>query len=140
MSIESTARMDNNKEEMIKAITGVSRESTQACEEKTDAWLGKTEACREVTHACLEKEREPTPIETEVVADRQEVPKGATEDQTGEQRLAMRHTGSEINGPRKMVGSGRSLLPSADGLPAAPSLHCSKDMSVRDRGGTAAVV
>jgi hypothetical protein len=39
----------------------------------------------------LEEEREPTPKETEVVADRQEVHKGAIEDRTGEQRLVLRH-------------------------------------------------
>jgi hypothetical protein len=46
---EMMARMDNNKEEMIKAIMGASQESTEACEDKMDAWLGKTEACGEVT-------------------------------------------------------------------------------------------
>jgi hypothetical protein len=76
---------------MIKAITGASRESTEACEGKTKALPETTKACPEVTPACLEEEKEQTPKETEVVAEQQEVPKGATEDRTGEQCLAVRH-------------------------------------------------
>jgi hypothetical protein len=57
---------------------------------KMDAWLGKTEAFLE--------EKKSAPEETEAVAESREVPKGATdeeafgatEDRTGEQRLAVR--------------------------------------------------
>jgi hypothetical protein len=64
---------------------------------KMDAWLGKTEACPEVTLAYLE-EKEPAPDEPKVVAEQQEVPEGATDEEgfgateyrTGEQCLAMR--------------------------------------------------
>jgi hypothetical protein len=77
---------------------------------KMDAWLGKTEACREVTHACLEEEREPTPIETEVVVDQQEVPNGATEDRTGELRLVLRRHRQRKKRAQVNGGSARGRL------------------------------
>jgi hypothetical protein len=48
---------------------------------ETRAWLGEMKACRGVTPACLEEE-EPTPQGTEAVAKSQEVPEGATGEET----------------------------------------------------------
>jgi hypothetical protein len=70
---EMKATIRSGQEELIKAITGVSRESTEACEEKTKALPETTEACPEVTHACLEGEKESTPKETDAVEEPQEV-------------------------------------------------------------------
>jgi hypothetical protein len=95
-NLEATLR--SGHEEMIKAITGASQESTEACEEKTKALPETTEACPEVTPACLKEEKKPAAEETEAVAESREVPKGGTdkemsagtEDRTGEQRLVVR--------------------------------------------------
>jgi hypothetical protein len=111
---EMMNKMDNNKEEMIKAIMGASRELTEACDGKTKALLEATEACPEVTHAWLKEERESTPKEMDAVEEPQVLPKGATDeeefgatkDQTGEQRLAVRRRrerkkrAQEKGGPR----------------------------------------
>jgi hypothetical protein len=115
MMARMEAMMDNNKEEMIKAITEASRESTKACEENTKALLETTEACPEVTQACLEEEKEQAPGETEAMEKYWEVPEGAadeekfgaTKDRAGELRLAVRRhrqrrkRAQENGGPRQ---------------------------------------
>jgi hypothetical protein len=132
---------------MIKAITGASRESTEDCEEKVKALPETTEACPEVTPACLEEEKEPAPEVTKAVAETAEVPEGATdeetigvnEDRSRNLRLAVRCRG-RLKTRTKCDGRLRQVCAAAvDGRPVVLSLHCSKDMSVRDRGGTAAV-
>jgi hypothetical protein len=98
MMAEIKATIKSGHEEMIKSITGASRESTEACEEKTKALLEMTEACPEVTPACLEEEKEQAPERTEAMEKSWEVPEGAadeekfraTEDRAGELRLAVR--------------------------------------------------
>jgi hypothetical protein len=133
---ELMAKIEAGLRAIIKENLRKMEEKKRAAEE-TKALPETTEACPEVTHACLEQETEPTPKETEVVTESREVPEGrtdeitsaGTEDRAAEQRLAVRRHRQ----PRKMVGPGRSLLPSADGLPAAPSLHCSRGMSAGDR-------
>jgi hypothetical protein len=106
---------------MIKAITRVSRESTEACEEKTKALPEKTEACPEVKHAWLEGEKESTPKETDAVEEPQVVLEGATdekefgatEDRAGELRLAARRRRqrkklAQVNGePRQRFAANR---------------------------------
>jgi hypothetical protein len=95
---EMKATIRSGQKEMINAITGASRESTVACEDKTKALPETTVACPEVTHACLEEEKESTPKETDAVEEPQEVSEGGTDEETnagtanrtGEQRLAVR--------------------------------------------------
>jgi hypothetical protein len=136
--------------EMIKAEMKAKHQKMMA---KMDAWLGETksspgamEACEERTEACLEEEKEPAPEETEAVAEARKVPEGATdeetrggtEDRTGEQRLAVRRHSQQKKRAQVNNGPGRSLPPPADGLPAAPSLHCTRDMFVRYQAGYSA--
>jgi hypothetical protein len=113
------ARMDADKAE-LKAERKADHEEMMAGLKSLNvtlsAWLEKTHACleeskeaapeetevvaepQEVLDGEMEVEEEPTPEETEVVVESREVPKGGTdeetsegtEDQTGEQRLAMR--------------------------------------------------
>jgi hypothetical protein len=79
---------------------------------KMDAWLEKTDAC-------LEKE-EPAPEEPKAVAETEEVPEGATdeeaigvtEDRSRNLRLAV-----GCRGPNVMVGWGKCLPPPSDGRP-----------------------
>jgi hypothetical protein len=73
------------------------------------------------TRACLEEEKKPVPEETEAVAESREVPEGATyeetsggtEDQTGEQRLAVRRHRQQKkraqvdDGPRQKFATAR---------------------------------
>jgi hypothetical protein len=61
------AKMDDNQEEIIKAITGACRGAPEACGRKTEAFLEKKKSA---------------PEETEVVAEPQEVPEGATDEET----------------------------------------------------------
>jgi hypothetical protein len=93
MMARMEAKMDNNKEKMKYAINSLRSALGWAIKTRVEM-----KACRELTHACLEEEKEPTPEETEAVEKPQEVPEGATdeetsgctEDRTGEQRLAVR--------------------------------------------------
>jgi hypothetical protein len=107
---------------------------------KMDAWLGKTEACREVTHACLEEEREPTPKETEVVAEWQEVPKGATEDRAGDLRPAVRRhrqrkkRAQENGGPRQKFAAFRGQF-TRRAVPALLKGHVRKGPRKNRRSG-----
>jgi hypothetical protein len=95
---ETKATIRSGQEEMIKAITGASRESKEACEEKTKALPETTEACPEMTPGCLEEEKEQAPEEIEAMEKSWEVPEGAadeekfgaTVDRAGELRLAVR--------------------------------------------------
>jgi hypothetical protein len=68
------AKTDANQKEM----KGFLASRIYANEEKTDAevraWRKETRACQEATEACLES-KEPTSVETESVAEHQEVPK-----------------------------------------------------------------
>jgi hypothetical protein len=68
MDEEMGAIMDTYYEKMMAIIKETFREAT--------------EACRAVTPACLEEEKESAPEETEAVAEPQEVPEGATEEET----------------------------------------------------------
>jgi hypothetical protein len=116
---EMKATIRSGHEEMIKAITGASPESTEACEEKTKALPETTEACPEVTPACLEEKKEPAPEEPKAVAETEEVPEGATdeekfgatEDRAGELRLVLRRhrqrkkRAQENGGPRQKFAS-----------------------------------
>jgi hypothetical protein len=125
------ATIRRGQEEMIKAITGASRESTEACEEKvkalpetTEAYPETTEACPEVTPACLRGEKESAPEKPESVAEPKEVPERATEqetgqaaeDQTGELRLAVRchrqrrKRAQEHGGPRQKFAAFRGRV------------------------------
>jgi hypothetical protein len=72
------AKMDDMKSSQHEMLAGLKKMNA-----KMDAWLGKTEVC-------LEEEREPTPKETDVVVDRQEVHKEGTEDRAGDLRLVKR--------------------------------------------------
>jgi hypothetical protein len=78
---EMKATIRSGQEEIIKGITGACRESTEVYLEKTKALPETTEACPVKTRACLEK-KEPTPEETEAVEEPQEVPEGATGEET----------------------------------------------------------
>jgi hypothetical protein len=81
-------KMDSNQERTdanLKALKADQREMKA----ELKAWLGEMKACREateacegVTHACLEERKEPAPKETEVVAEPEEVPEGATDAET----------------------------------------------------------
>jgi hypothetical protein len=106
--MKPTIRSD--REEMIKAITGASREATEACGEKTKALPGTMEACPVKMEACLEKES--ASEATEVVEESREVPEGATdekafgatEDRAGEHRLAVRHHRQQKKRPQVSDG------------------------------------
>jgi hypothetical protein len=90
---EMTATIKSDQDEMIKAQacreatefclekTMALPETTEACEEKTMALPETTEACPVKTRAFLEK-KEPTPEEAQAVAKPQEVPEGATGEET----------------------------------------------------------
>jgi hypothetical protein len=142
------ATIRSGQEEMIKAITGVSRESTEACEEKTKPLPETTEACPEVTHACLEEEKESTPKETDAMEEPQEVPEGATdeekfgatEDQAGDLHLAVRHhrqrkkRAQENGGPRQKFAVFRGRL-THRAVPALLKGHVRKGPRKNRRSG-----
>jgi hypothetical protein len=69
----SQEEMKANNQEMM---AGLKRLNATA-----DTWLGETKAWQGVMHACLEK-KVSTPEETEAVAEPQEVPEGATDEET----------------------------------------------------------
>jgi hypothetical protein len=133
------AEMKADQEETIKAITGASRESTEACEGNTKALPETTEACPEVTPACLEEEKEQAPEETEATEKSWEVPEGAadeekfgaTEDRAGELRLAARRhrqskkRAQENGGPRQKFAAFRGLFTSR-AVPALLKGHVRK--------------
>jgi hypothetical protein len=135
---EMKATIKSGQEEMIKAITGASRESTEACEEKTKALPKMTEACPMKTRACMEEE-ESAPEETQAVAESREVPKGGTdeemsggaEDRTGEQCLALRHhrqwkKRAQVNGgPGQKFATARGRFTRC-AVPALPKGHVRK--------------
>jgi hypothetical protein len=143
---EMMATMRRGEEEMIKAITGASQESTEACEVKVKALPEKTEACPEVTHACLEEEKEPAPEESESVAEPEEVPERTTEqetgqvaeDRTGELRLAIkrrrqRKKRAQIDGePRQKFAAFRGWL-TRRAVPATRKGHVRKGPGKRCR-------
>jgi hypothetical protein len=87
--------------ESIKTEMKANHRNMDACLGETKALPETAEACRVKTHACLEEEEKPAPEETEVVAKPQEVPEGATEqetigvieDRSGNLRLAVRCRG-----------------------------------------------
>jgi hypothetical protein len=125
----------------LKAMTEVNRVKTAA---KMVAWLREMKAitgiCEEKTEAFLEK-KESALEPREVVAESQGVPEGATdqetigitEDRYGDQRLAVRRRRQRKRRAQIEVSPGRSLLPSADGLPAVLFLQCARGISTGDR-------
>jgi hypothetical protein len=68
--------------ESIKTEIKSNHQKMDACLGETKALPETTEACPVKTHACLEEEEKPAPEEKEVVAKPQEVPEGATEQET----------------------------------------------------------
>jgi hypothetical protein len=145
---EMKATIRSGQEEMIKAITGVSRKSTEACEEMTKALPETTEACPEVTHACLEEEKESTPKETDAVEEPQEFPEGvtdeekfgATKDRAGELRLAVRRhrqrkkRAQENSGPRQKFAAFRRWF-TRRAVPALLKGHVRKGSRRNRRSG-----
>jgi hypothetical protein len=128
-------KMEANKAELMaemKAQIGSLASEMNANQQKMDAWIGEMTALLGVTHACLEKEEEPAPEETEAVAEPQEVPEGATDEETlratedrgGKQHLAVRHHGQlkkraqDNGGPRQKFAAvrGRFTRPNIPAL------------------------
>jgi chromosome segregation ATPase len=113
-------KMDSNQERMNadKEESKADKEELMARmdsnQEKTETAINSLRSCLGGTGACLEEEEELTPKETDAVEEPQVVPEGAavedkfgaTEDQTGELRLAMRRhrqrrkRAQENGGPR----------------------------------------
>jgi hypothetical protein len=145
---EMKATIRSGQEEMIKAITGASRESTEDCEEKTKALPETTEACPEVTPACLDEEKEQAPEETEVMEKSWEVPEGAadeekfraTEDRAGDLRLAVRRhrqrkkRAHENGGPRQKFAAFRGRF-TRRAVPALLKGHVRKGPGKKCRSG-----
>jgi hypothetical protein len=85
----------------IKTEMKANHQKMDACLGETKALPETTKACPVKTHACLQEEEKPAPEEIEVVAKPQEVPEGATEqetigvteDRSGNLRLAVRCRG-----------------------------------------------
>jgi hypothetical protein len=77
--------MEKNKTEQLLELLLAKMDKMMASQErkmaKWDSHLGKGEACEEKTEACMDK-KEPTPEETEPVAEPQEIPEGATDEET----------------------------------------------------------
>jgi hypothetical protein len=107
------ARMEADKEESMAEM---------------DAWLEKTEAF-------LEK-KEPVPEKTKAVVEPQEVPEGATDEETiraakdrsKDLRLAVGCRGKLTRIKHDGGCPGRSVPPPSGGRPVVPSLRCARGM------------
>jgi hypothetical protein len=118
-------KMDSNQERMDGKM--------DYNQEKTETAINSLRSCLEVTHACLVERKEPAPEETEVVAETEEVPEGATDeeaigaakDRSRNRRLAVRCRG-RLKTRTKCDGRVRQDCAATVGRPTrrfVPALH-----------------